>query len=58
MDCTQALNWCSANRTKLGKALSPLEFKLRMQEFMNLLHQKNDSIAAIRYAQKNLVKFI
>ena len=46
-NCTQALNWCSANRTKLSKVLSPLEFKLRMQEFMNLLYQKNDSMAAI-----------
>ena len=46
-DCTKALDWCNINRSKLGKALSPLEFKLRMQEFMSLLHQKNDSMAAI-----------
>ena len=58
MDCTKALNWCNINRSKLGKALSPLEFKLRMQEFISLLHQKDDSIAAIHYARKNLVKFI
>ena len=29
-----------------------------MQEFISLLHQKDDSIAAIHYARKNLVKFI
>lgn len=38
--------------------MSPLEFKLRMQEFISLLHNKNDSIGAIKYAQKNLIKFI
>ena len=58
MDCTQALTWCNINRSKLGKVLSPLEFKLRMQEFMSLLHQKDDSVGAIKYARKNLVKFI
>ena len=49
-DCGPALIWCSNNRTKLGKVLSPLEFKLRMQEFINILHQKNDSMGAMKYA--------
>ena len=58
MDCTKALQWCNTNRTKLGKVMSPLEFKLRMLEFTNLLHKSNDSIGAINYARKNLIKFI
>jgi len=42
----------------LGKVLSSLEFELRMQEFFNFLHKSNDSVGAMRYAQKNLVKFV
>lgn len=38
-DCGPALNWCSINRTKLGRVMSQLEFKLRMQEFIGLLHR-------------------
>lgn len=53
-----ALQWCNQNRTKLGRAWSSLEFKLRMQEFINLLNKKNDAVAAMKYAQKNLVKFV
>mmetsp|Transcript_11058 Transcript_11058/g.13973 ORF Transcript_11058/g.13973 Transcript_11058/m.13973 type:complete len:101 (+) Transcript_11058:373-675(+) len=49
-ECQDALNWCNTNRTKLGKVWSTLEFKLRMQEFVNFLSQKNDSVAAMKYA--------
>ena len=57
-DCGPALAWCNTNRTKLGRVMSQLEFKLRMQEFVDLLHQKNDSIGAVQYGRKNLLKFI
>ena len=30
-DCGPALNWCRANRAKLKKTKSKLEFKLRIQ---------------------------
>ena len=56
--CDKALQWCTLNRTKLNKNRSSMEFKLRMQEFVNLLHKQNDSFAAIKYARSNLVKFI
>lgn len=38
--------------------MSQLEFKLRMQEFIELLHRKNDSVVAVQYGRKNLIKFI
>ena len=57
-ECKEALAWCNMNRTKLARSSSSLEFSLRMQEFLNLLSKKNDSVAAMKYAQKNLVKFV
>ena len=36
-DCSAALEWCEANRARLRKAKSSLEFKLRLQEFLELV---------------------
>lgn len=36
-DCSAALAWCAANRARLKKAKSSLEFKLRLQEFLELV---------------------
>lgn len=36
-DCSAALAWCGANRARLKKAKSSLEFKLRLQEFLELV---------------------
>jgi macrophage erythroblast attacher len=36
-DCSAALAWCDANRARLRKAKSSLEFKLRLQEFLELV---------------------
>jgi macrophage erythroblast attacher len=35
-DCAPALAWCAAHRARLQKARSPLEFRLRVQEFVEL----------------------
>lgn len=36
-DCSAALAWCEVNRVRLRKAKSSLEFKLRLQEFLELV---------------------
>lgn len=36
-DCSAALAWCEANRARLKKVKSSLEFKLRLQEFLELV---------------------
>lgn len=38
-DAGPALEWCGAQRARLRKLKSPLEFKLRLQEFVELLRQ-------------------
>lgn len=38
-DCSAALTWCADNRVRLKKVKSSLEFKLRMQEFLELVAQ-------------------
>ncbi len=52
-DCSEALSWCSLNKSKLKRIKSNLEFKLRVQEFIQLV-QKGAKIEAISYARKNL----
>ncbi|KAK9798944.1 hypothetical protein WJX73_006713 [Symbiochloris irregularis] len=52
-DCAAALAWCQGNHVKLRKAKSRLEFKLRMQEFVELIRADN-LLAAVSYAQKYL----
>jgi macrophage erythroblast attacher len=55
--CASALAWCNTNKTKLAKIGSQMEFKLRVQEFLHLLNTKNDSMEALFYARKHLVKY-
>lgn len=38
-DCGAALAWCADNRARLKKIKSSLEFKLRLQEFLELVRQ-------------------
>jgi len=38
-DAAPALAWCEEQRARLKKAKSPLEFKLRLQEFIELLRK-------------------
>jgi hypothetical protein len=38
-DCSVALAWCDENRVRLRKIKSSLEFKLRLQEFLQLVRQ-------------------
>lgn len=52
-DCSQALQWCENNKARLKKAKSQLEFRLRMQEFVEQL-RKGDAMGAIAYGQKYL----
>ncbi|KAJ6576755.1 CTLH/CRA C-terminal to lish motif domain-containing protein [Mycena sp. CBHHK59/15] len=54
--CTEALAWCSENKTTLRKMKSTLEFDLRFQEYIELSrackHQE-----AIDYSQKHLISW-
>lgn len=52
-DTTQCLSWCHDNKSKLRKIKSSLEFKLRQQEFIELVKQ-NKKLEAIRHARKHL----
>ncbi|XP_024364676.1 protein MAEA homolog [Physcomitrium patens] len=52
-DCTEALAWCSENKSKLKKSKSKLEFKLRLQEFMELVRAER-MMDAIMYSRKHL----
>lgn len=38
-DCSAALAWCAENRSRLKKIKSSLEFKLRLQEFLELVRK-------------------
>lgn len=49
--CKSALAWCGSNRAKLNRIESTLEFELRLQEFVELVRQK-DMSGGIQYAQK------
>mmetsp|Transcript_27305 Transcript_27305/g.43851 ORF Transcript_27305/g.43851 Transcript_27305/m.43851 type:complete len:389 (-) Transcript_27305:170-1336(-) len=52
-DLNPALKWCIANRPKLKKNKSTLEFELRLQAFVELV--RSDAIeAAITYARNHL----
>lgn len=50
-DCRAALEFCAQNRARLKKNNSRLEFRLRVQEFVELV-RKGESKQAIKYAQK------
>jgi macrophage erythroblast attacher len=45
-DAAPALAWCGEQRARLKKAKSPLEFKLRLQEFIELLRKARRSACA------------
>ena len=66
-DCKDAIQWCNTHKTKLQKTnvrsittlmpmQSQLEFKLRVQEFVELVKQ-NELLKAIEYSKKQLSKF-
>ncbi len=52
-DCGPALIWCTENRSRLKKMKSKLEFKLRVQEFVERVRCKN-KMDAILYAREHL----
>jgi len=55
--CTEALAWCSENKSKLKKLESTLEFNLRLQEYIELIkqHRLHD---AINYARKHFGNWV
>lgn len=52
-DTSKCLAWCHDNKSKLRKMKSTLEFKLRQQEFIELI-KKNKKLEAIIHARKYL----
>ncbi|SPO24040.1 uncharacterized protein UTRI_03416_B [Ustilago trichophora] len=58
--CTLALAWCSENKATLRKIRTPLEFNLRLQEFVELTRTRTaDSIKeAIAYARRHLLPLV
>lgn len=52
-DCQPALEWCALHASKLKKTRSQIVFKLRLQEFLELVRKK-DTMAAIKYARAHL----
>ncbi|KAH8829396.1 CTLH/CRA C-terminal to lish motif domain-containing protein [Flagelloscypha sp. PMI_526] len=51
--CTEALAWCSDNKSALKKAKNSLEFDLRLQEYVELCRLRQ-STEAMAYFQKHL----
>ncbi|PWY99198.1 hypothetical protein BCV70DRAFT_201402 [Testicularia cyperi] len=56
-NCALALAWCSENKATLRKIKTPLEFNLRLQEYIELARVRTpDSIReAIAYARRHLL---
>jgi len=54
--CTECLHWCNEHRSNLKKIKSNLEFKLRLQEYVNLV-KENKYQEAINYAKKHLTPY-
>jgi macrophage erythroblast attacher len=52
-NCAPALRWCADNKRRLARFESPLEFHLRLQEFVELA-RKGDTSSAIRYVRSHL----
>lgn len=50
-DTSKCLNWCYDNKSKLRKLKSSLEFKLRQQEFIELVRQ-DQRFEAVKHARK------
>jgi len=54
--CTEALAWCSENKTALRKIKSTLEFELRLQEYIELARAQKKQ-EAMAYSQKHLASW-
>eukprot|EP00123_Amoebidium_parasiticum_P014058 comp22304_c0_seq2/m.33109 comp22304_c0_seq2/g.33109 ORF comp22304_c0_seq2/g.33109 comp22304_c0_seq2/m.33109 type:complete len:303 (-) comp22304_c0_seq2:56-964(-) len=52
-ECAEALSWCYENRSRLKKMKSTLEFKLRVQEMVELI-RAGRGLEAIMHARKYL----
>jgi len=52
-DCGPALAWCAENRARLKRLKSKLEFKLRVQEFLELV-RRQERLEAVQYARTHL----
>eukprot|EP00271_Cylindrocystis_brebissonii_P003591 TRINITY_DN14734_c0_g1_i1.p1 TRINITY_DN14734_c0_g1~~TRINITY_DN14734_c0_g1_i1.p1 ORF type:complete len:411 (+),score=105.09 TRINITY_DN14734_c0_g1_i1:297-1529(+) len=52
-DCSEALAWCSANKYRLKKSKSSLEFQLRIREMLELVRAEK-MLEAIQHARKHL----
>ncbi|CAH2097158.1 unnamed protein product [Euphydryas editha] len=48
----RCLQWCADNRSKLRKLNSTMEFKIRIQEFIELVRE-DKRLEAVRYAKKH-----
>ncbi|KAJ9474354.1 Protein FYV10 [Pseudozyma hubeiensis] len=58
--CALALVWCSENKATLRKIRTPLEFNLRLQEFIELTRTRTPESMkeAISYARRHLLPLI
>jgi len=54
--CTEALAWCSENKTALRKIKSTLEFELRLQEYIELARARKKQ-EAMAYSHKYLASW-
>lgn len=52
---TDCLSWCQENKAHLKKIRSPLEFQVRLQQFIELV-RSHQSSEAIQYCRKHLSK--
>nr|XP_032523411.1 E3 ubiquitin-protein transferase MAEA [Danaus plexippus plexippus] len=52
----RCLQWCADNRSKLRKLNSTMEFKIRIQEFIELVREDR-RLEAVRYAKKHFSTF-
>ncbi|KAH9933054.1 CTLH/CRA C-terminal to lish motif domain-containing protein [Fomitopsis serialis] len=52
--CTEALTWCSENKSALRKVKNTLEFDLRLQEYIELA-RVGKNLEAIAYSKKHLL---
>ncbi|KAM3957992.1 E3 ubiquitin-protein transferase Katazuke [Aphomia sociella] len=52
----RCLQWCSDNKSKLRKLNSNMEFKIRIQEFIELVRE-DKRLEAVRYAKKHFSSF-
>ncbi|WFD00704.1 GID complex subunit containing RING finger motif [Malassezia yamatoensis] len=58
--CAIALAWCSENKITLRKSQSTLDFELRLQEFIELVRDRDPSVLkqAALYARKHLSPYL